>query len=830
MSSNATGTNEIVVSTTTASGMNDPTVTLLPAGGWIAIWSATDDADNTHVFMQRFDAAGDPVGAEIPVGDPDVEHFKPTVVALADGGFIVTSDGGPIVQQRFDADGNTVGAETQVNTTGGDVRLVKSVALSDGGWVTTWQAGSGNEDVLQQRFDADGNTVGAETQVNTTTSGRHVFPDLVALSDGGWVVTWFVVDGNIFLQRFDANGDKVDGETRVNSTSAGTQRFPAVAALSDGGWVVTWESPDADQTGIFQQRYDSDGDAVGGETQVNATSTSFQSDADVVALSDGGWVVTWQSFGQDGDSYGIYQQRYDSDGNAVGTETLVNVTTEGYQDSASVTALPNGGWIVSWVSEDPVTSKPVVHQRIFASDVEGTSGNDTLTGTVFDETLIGGAGNDTYYVDNAGDVVVEEADAGTDTVRANRSYVLGANVENLVLTGTGNTSGTGNSLDNVMTGNSGNNTLNGEAGNDTLKGGSGNDTLNGGSGADRMEGGSGNDTYYVDNAGDVVVESWGGGTDTVRASRSYTLGSNVENLVLTGTGNTSGTGNSLNNTITGNSGNNTLNGSSGNDSLSGGAGNDRLIGGSGNDTLNGGTGADRMEGGSGNDTYYVDHSGDVVVESSGGGTDTVRASRSYTLGSNLEKLVLTGTGNTSGAGNSLSNTIGGNSGNNTLNGYSGNDSLSGGAGNDSLYGGSGNDSLLGGSGNDRMKGGSGNDKLTGSSGADVLFGDSGADRFIFKSLSDSTVSSSGRDTIEDFSRSQGDRIDLSAIDASTKSSGNQAFSFVGEKSYSGKAGELRYVNKDGDTFIYGDVNGDRKSDFSIKIDANIDLVKGDFIL
>jgi Ca2+-binding RTX toxin-like protein len=251
----------------------------------------------------------------------------------------------------------------------------------------------------------------------------------------------------------------------------------------------------------------------------------------------------------------------------------------------------------------------------------------------------------------------------------------------------------------------------------------------------------------------------------------------------------------------------------------------------GNDILNGKAGADRLEGGAGNDSYVIDNAGDVVVEKANVGADTVRASLSYTLGANVENLVLIGSDDTNGVGNDLNNTIIGNSGANILDGDGGKDTLAGGAGNDRLLGSGGKDDLLGGSGNDRMEGGSGNDRLTGNSGADILFGGSGADRFIFTAFSDSTVSSSGRDVIKDFSRSEGDLFDLSLLDASSKASGNQAFSFIGEAtSFNGKAGELRYATSGGDTFIHADVDGDRKSDFSIRIDADIDLVKGDFIL
>ena len=219
-------------------------------------------------------------------------------------------------------------------------------------------------------------------------------------------------------------------------------------------------------------------------------------------------------------------------------------------------------------------------------------------------------------------------------------------------------------------------TLNGLGGNDTLYGYAGNDTLDGGSGSDKLYGGSGNDTYVVNSSGDTVTEVTNEGTDTVNSSITYTLGNNVENLTLTGSNTINATGNSLDNVLIGNSANNTLTGNAG------------------NDWLDGGAGSDTMKGGTGNDTYVVSTSGDVVTENSNEGTDTVRTSISYTLGNNVENLTLTGAGNASGTGNSLSNVILGNSASNTLTGNGGNDTLQGLGGNDTLKGGTGNDTYL----------------------------------------------------------------------------------------------------------------------------------------
>jgi Ca2+-binding RTX toxin-like protein len=216
-------------------------------------------------------------------------------------------------------------------------------------------------------------------------------------------------------------------------------------------------------------------------------------------------------------------------------------------------------------------------------------------------------GDDTYVVDDPGDQVFEFDGQGTDTIQTTlNSYTLlgpadglfgEGFVENLTFIGTGDFTGTGNELGNVIVGG---------IGNDTLDGGAGNDTLDGGAGADAMTGGAGDDTYVVDNAGDQVNEASDGGTDTVRTVLgAYALGANLENLTYTGAGNFAGIGNALDNAIAGNGGNDALSGDLGNDTLNGGGGNDSLSGGDGNDKLVAAIddGNDSYNGGTGIDTY-----------------------------------------------------------------------------------------------------------------------------------------------------------------------------------------------------------------------------------
>jgi Ca2+-binding RTX toxin-like protein len=292
--------------------------------------------------------------------------------------------------------------------------------------------------------------------------------------------------------------------------------------------------------------------------------------------------------------------------------------------------------------------------------ISGNNANNSLDGAGGNDTLIGGGGNDTYSVDSITDVVSEAAFAGTDTIQSSVTFTLGANVENLTLTGSVALSGTGNNANNVITGNSANNTLDGAAGSDTLIGG------------------LGNDVYIVDSTLETVTEAIAAGIDTIQTNANYTLGANVENLILTGFTSINGTGNADNNVITGNGAVNILNGAAGNDTLDGGVGNDTLIG------------------GAGNDTYIVDNSTDVVTEAAFAGTDAVLASASFILAANVENLTFTGSSAFSGTGNTGTNLITGNSGSNSLDGAAGTDTLIGGAGNDTLIGGAGADVLTGG--------------------------------------------------------------------------------------------------------------------------------------
>jgi Ca2+-binding RTX toxin-like protein len=403
-----------------------------------------------------------------------------------------------------------------------------------------------------------------------------------------------------------------------------------------------------------------------------------------------------------------------------------------------------------------------------ADTLNGGGGNDRLDGGTGADQMSGGTGNDTYVVDNAGDVVIENANEGTDTVQTTlASYSLGANVENLTFTDNGAHTGNGNALDNVMTGGAGDDTLFGSGGKDVLDGGDGNDTLVGndsGAGAflsegNTLDGGNGNDTLIAE-VSDTV--NGGAGTDSLQAENAnpwtIDLGATSIETMLAGFGDDhiDGSTQTAGVTVFASGGNDTVIGSGHDDFLWGGVGNDTLTGGAGNDLLFGDLGADSLSGGDGNDTLY-DDSSDAHIDG-GAGTDALYWAAGVSANINLaadsiEFVQTLGDNDTLNGSASTANLI--------IFAGAGNDTATGGSGNDFLWGEAGNDTLVGGAGNDTLVGGSGVDHLTGGAGTDNLYGNNGtggdgaADTFIF-------AASWGTDFVYDFEPGT-DKLDLTAL-------------------------------------------------------------------
>ncbi len=255
-------------------------------------------------------------------------------------------------------------------------------ALADGGWIVSWRGSanpfSGVFDVFFQRYSADGIPVGGETIANTTRGDLLDQPVTTALADGGWVISWAYhngVDGfwNIWHQRYDANGQPVGGRGHGQYACTGAAGYARHFGLADGGWITVWQSYDQNgqYLGVYQQRFGADGQRVGTETHVSTGGIS-NIDPVVTSLADGGWIVAWSYSGLDSTSRQIYSQRYDALGVAIGAPTQVSTfqgANLGVISEPAVAALSDGGWVISWTTagQDSLSSDGVFLQR-FAAD------------------------------------------------------------------------------------------------------------------------------------------------------------------------------------------------------------------------------------------------------------------------------------------------------------------------------------------------------------------------------------------------------------------------------------------------------------------------------
>lgn len=866
--------------------------------------SEGQDGSDMGVYAQRFDAAGNKVGGEFLVNSLKTAGAQdnPDITATPDGGFVITwnssasAASGPWAGygQRYDGDGNRVGTQfIHFEHDNGTVARMypKVAALSNGTLIIaknhqTTDAASSRASV--SLFDDQGNPIlGDNDALNQwlsdpklTANGLTVmYGEVTPLHHGlsTFVVTWaeqsatagngYEIRGRVMLP----DGSPYTAPFLIHTARTGDQQVSSIAPLYDtgGGFLVAWAEPNGTGSDIRYQRFTMEGTKLGPEITANSVLAGDQTQPRIVTLADSSYLITWISADQDGSGNGIYARRFAWDDTPWGPEFLLAQTTDGHQTHPDIAVRPDGGIVAVWASENVDGSGYGVVTRLYKGDgisfpvinnfsgaaghdsltgtasddritghdgndtltggggadiLSGRAGNDSLVGGAGDDVMLGGAGDDVYVVDEAGDQVTEFDGNGRDRVETSLSaYGLGAFIEDLTYTGTGSFTGTGNDLANSITG------------------GAGSDTLDGGAGVDTLVGGLGDDTYIIADAGETVSEAAGAGNDRVLTSlNSLTLAANVEELVFTGTGNFSGTGNALANSITGGAGNDSLNGGAGADTLTGGTGNDvytvdnagdvvvelagegtadrvqssisyvldavlenltltggAAINGTGNDgdnlltgnsganRLDGGAGADTMIGGNGDDTYIVDDAGDVVTEATGQGTDRVETALSaYSLSLNVERLTYTGTGTFSGTGNAAAN---------------------------SITGGTGADMLAGLDGNDTLDGGTGADTLTGGGGADTYAVDDG-------------------DVVTDFAAIDGDRLDLTGLDADSTLAGIQAFTWIDIDAFSNVAGQLRWEVAGSDVLLLADLDGDGDADLSVTLNGVASITGADLTL
>lgn len=566
------------VNSYTQDAQQNATLTTLSDGGYVVVWESgswsagTQDGDMLGVFLQKFDSNGNKINEEVQVNSYTSDfQEQPEITSLSDGGYVVTwqsynQDGSEygVYLQQFDSNGNKVHDEKLVNsfTTGNQTNMEIS-SLSNGGYVVTWISNNQDSDkygVYLQQFDSNGNTINSETKVNTLSEVNN-YPNelqkdiaITSLNNGGYVVAWRTVEQkDVYLQQFDSNGNKVNGEFQVDNNANGiydieisslinegyviawtstdsssqgiflqqfdsngnlindkiqvntytelAQNNPSITSTLNGGYVLTWQSyeQDGSSQGIYLQQFDSNGNRVNEEQQVNSTTTNAQENPQIISIADGGYVVVWES--SDGSGTGVYLQQFDSSGKKVNTEVEVNTQTEGFQENIGITSLPSGGYVVSWQSSDGDSNGIFLQQfnangeKVDPLPIYNLNMGETTTGNL------------DYIKDPEGDALTYSANAtnGIFNIDGNGIWSYTPNdgfsgVEDIIVT---ITESNGEileytitfNIDGTLYGTANNDVLTGTNSGETIYGYAGDDTLTGAKGDDTLIGGEGNDTY-----------------------------------------------------------------------------------------------------------------------------------------------------------------------------------------------------------------------------------------------------------------------------------------------------------------------------------------------
>lgn len=420
---------EFAVDTSSAVGQASPEVARDAVGNFVVVWeSAAADED---IFAQRYASDGSPDGDRFQVntitaGDQD----SPVVAMGALGNFVVVWEGDDASQEgvfarRFDGNGNPLdSSEFQVNTFTTNDQGDPSVAMdADGDFVVAWESNGQDGDetgIYAQRYNANGSVAGSEFRVNTETGANQRDPAVALDADGDFVVAWsgYGQGGDsygIYAQRYTADGSGVGAEFQVNTETVSVQRDPVVAMDADGDFVVVWESygQDGDEFGIYAQRYAANGSPAGDEFQVNTQTANVQRNPAISMDADGDFVVAWQGDNAQRNGFDVHAQRYSADGSPAGAEFLANTQTSGFQYRSSVAMDADGDFVVAWQSYAADDSDPAVFVQRFVGP-EDVDLAVTITDNP-DPVIVGNTLTYTLTLDNNHDTVAPTGFSAIDT-------------------------------------------------------------------------------------------------------------------------------------------------------------------------------------------------------------------------------------------------------------------------------------------------------------------------------------------------------------------------------------------------------------------------------
>ncbi len=904
--------------TLVASGGVNPSVAALSDGGFVVTWQ-----NFSGIRAQLFDANGIAEGAAFTASPVSVQASGADVAALADGGFAISwhdsrtsagdTSGSGVYVRAYNEDGTAL-TETRANvSTTGNQADAAITALPEGGYLATWtDRGTSSGWLIKGRFfGADGTAAGAEFVINGSTGSlSSVESSVTVLANGNIAVAWYEsssAGSGHHVMIFDASGQPVGAEISVPSGLSGTQTGPEIVALADGGFAIAWAAntnPLSDGSGkaIFVQVFGADAQPAGEPMQANTQTSGDQYDPSIVALPNGGFMVSWTDLngtggnddqvkarifvpvepvtiisGGGGDQATVLVDEGEITvtkivAEAPGSSTGIHYAISGGEDAALFRIDPDSGLLgfaaapdfeapgsadgdnlyeiqvraengafsdsqlitvaVQNVNERPVITSDgggtsaalqrpengTVVTTVVASDVDGDpirysilDGNDSalfaIDGATGVLTFVNAPDYESpsdFAADNFHTVTVSATDGTYSTFQSIQISVTNLN-EGVTITSLGGVESAAVSV----------------AENETAVATVSASDLDGDALRYEIAGGS--------DAASFAIDSVTGALSFVTAPNYEAAGDadgdNVYEVVVAASDGTLSDTQVLSVTI-----------SNVNEApviSSNGGGNSASVSVNENSIGVATVASTDPEGAA--RTYSISGGADAAffaIDSATGALSFITAPNHEAAGDanadNLYEVIVAASDGTLSDTQALSVSVTNIVDGVTLTGTNGGNTLTGTVAEDTLRGLNGHDALNGGAGADLLDGGIGNDTLAGGAGADTLLGGAGADRFVFTSLADSTASA--RDVISDFSIADRDRISLSDIDANSKTGGDQKFAFIGTAAFSGVAGQLHYEHSGGNTLVTGDVNGDGVADLVIQVAGLVSLTSGDFLL
>lgn len=263
--------------------------------------------------------------------------------------------------------------------------------LIDGGYVISYLQMSEEEgegfDVFVQRYDANGQTLGASVKVNSNTEGHQINPDATGLKDGGYVISWQSQDqdgelSGIYAQRFDADNQKVGDEIQINTQIQGEQIEASISALENGGFVISWTSDNKGAGGkdVYIRVFDEQNNALTQDILVNEETEGSQANSSISSLSDGRFIISWDSQNADGHKQTM-ARIYEPSGKADGPAFDLQLGSQSSNSDPHISQLPSGGFVVSWLADDNQIyimmyndkGEPTLEQAILVSQIDNGS-------------------------------------------------------------------------------------------------------------------------------------------------------------------------------------------------------------------------------------------------------------------------------------------------------------------------------------------------------------------------------------------------------------------------------------------------------------------------